>query len=166
MGKIVIKILVGIVLAVSLNIQADELKPLLMEGKKTLYQRVLSTPDARIYQQANDSSEFAEVVPFSVLYVYEKQDGWIRVGYNSFGNIVGWVPEKQAIVWNQALTVSFKDPQDIQRVMLFNSKKALKKLVDDFDKKAYQSLYQSAVNGESLENSPVIAIHSELSSPA
>ncbi|MCP4187090.1 MAG: VWA domain-containing protein [Gammaproteobacteria bacterium] len=157
----VIEIFVGFALAVSLSIQADEQKPLLMEGKKTLYQRVLSIPDARIYQQASNSSESEEVVPFSVLYVYEKQDGWIRVGYNSFGNMVGWVPEKQAIVWNQALTVSFKDPQDIQRVMLFNSKNALKKLVDDFDKEAYQSLYQSAINGEPLEDSPVIAIQPE-----
>ncbi|MCP4237789.1 MAG: VWA domain-containing protein, partial [Aestuariibacter sp.] len=77
------------------------------------------------------------------------------------GNMVGWVPQKQAIVWNQALTVSFKDPQDTQRVMLFNSKDALKKLVDEFDKKTYQSLYESAVNGELLEGSPVIAIQAE-----
>ncbi|MCP3688048.1 MAG: VWA domain-containing protein, partial [Gammaproteobacteria bacterium] len=130
MGKIVIAILVGFAMVTSPKIQANEQKPLLMEGKKTLYQRVLSTPDARVYEQADDSSDSAEIVPFSVLYVYQKQDGWLRVGYNSFGNMVGWVPQKQAIVWNQALTVSFKDPQDTQRVMLFNSKDALKKLVD------------------------------------
>ncbi len=161
MGKIVITVLVGFALVISLKVQANEQKPLLMEGKKTLYQRVLSTPDARVYEQADDSSNSAEVVPFSVLYVYQKQDGWLRVGYNSFGNMVGWVPKKQTIVWNQALTVSFKDPQDTQRVMLFNSKSALKKLVDEFDKKTYQSLYESAVNGELLEGSPVIAIQPE-----
>ncbi len=161
MGKIVITILFSLALTIPLLVQANEQKPLLMEGKKTLYQRVLSTPDARVYQQPSDSSDSEEIVPFSVLYVYQKQDGWLRVGYNSFGSMVGWVPEKQAIVWNQALTVSFKDPQDIQRVMLFNSKEALKKLVDDFDKKTYQSLYQAAVNGEPLEDSPVIAIQPE-----
>ena len=46
-------------------------------------------------------------------------------------------------------------------MMLFNSKNALKTLVDDFDQDAYQSLYQSAVNGESREDSPVIAIQPE-----
>ncbi|MCP4486511.1 MAG: VWA domain-containing protein [Gammaproteobacteria bacterium] len=161
MGKIVITILASTFLAICLKVQANEQKPLLMEGKKTLYQRVLSTPDARIYQQASDSGISAEVVPFSVLYVYQKQEGWLRVGYDSFGNITGWVPDGQAIVWNQALTVSFKDPQDIQRVMLFNSKTALKKLIDEFDQETYQSLYRSAVNGEPREDSPVIAIQPE-----
>lgn len=154
-------VLAGLALAVSFSLQATEPKPLLMEGKKTLYQRVLSTPDARIYEQTSRSSSSQEVVPFSVLYVYEKQDGWIKVGYDSFGKTVGWVPEKQAIVWNQALTVSFKDPQDIQRVMMFYNKKSLKDLVDSFDQEAYQELYRAAANGESLENSPVIAIQPE-----
>ena len=143
------------------NLHADQVKPLLMEGKKTLYQRVLSTPDARVYQSPDSASASQEVIPFSVLYVYGKQQGWIQVGYDSFGRTAGWVPEKQAIVWNQALTVSFKDPQDIQRVMLFNSKEAIKQLVDDNDIDAYQSLYKAAVNGEKLENSPVIALQPE-----
>jgi len=160
-AKLIAKLLMGLVVVLSSQLYAADLKPLLMEGKKTLYQRVLSVPDARVFTQPDNNSESEEVVPFSVLYVYEKQDGWIKVGYNSFGNTVGWVPEKQAIVWNQALTVSFKDPQDIQRVMLFNSKKALKTLVDDFDQDTYQSLYQSAVNGESRGDSPVVAIQPE-----
>ena len=143
------------------NLNAEEVKPLLMEGKKTLYQRVLSTPDARLYQSPDSSGASKEVVPFSVLYVYAKQQGWIQVGYDSFGKTVGWVPEKQAIVWNQALTVSFKDPQDIQRVMLFNSKDSIKQLVDDNDIDAYQLLYKAAVAGEKLENSPVIALQPE-----
>jgi hypothetical protein len=143
------------------NLNAAEVKPLLMEGKKTLYQRVLSIPDARVYQAPDSSSASKEVVPFSVLYVYAKQQGWIQVGYDSFGKTVGWVPEKQAIVWNQALTVSFKDPQDTNRVMLFNSKDSIKQLVDDNDIDAYQSLYKAAVAGEKLENSPVIALQPE-----
>lgn len=161
MRQIITKVLIGFTLAMAFNLQADQQKPLLMEGKKTLYQRVLSIPDARIFRSADSDSSSEEIIPFSVLYVYEKQDGWIRVGYDSFGNISGWVAEKQAIVWNQALTVSFKDPQDIQRVMLFNSKQALKQLVDDFDKDAYQTLYQAAVKGEKLDDSPVVALQPE-----
>jgi len=159
--RIILKVLAGFAIFMVVGLHADELKPLLMEGKKTLYQRVLSTPDARIYEETSRTSASQEVVPFSVLYVYEKQAGWIKVGYDSFGKTVGWVPEKQAIVWNQALTVSFKDPQDIQRVMLFYNKKSLKDLVDNFDKVAYQELYEAAVSGEPLENSPVIAIQPE-----
>ncbi len=158
--------MIWIMLAASLallasNVAAIATKPLLMEGKKTLYQRVLSVPDARLYKTPTKTSDATEIIPFSVLYVYEKGSDWIKVGYDSFGQTAGWVPRDQAIVWNQALTVSFKDPQDIQRVMLFNSKEALEKLVNDYDRDGYQSLYDSVVQGNPPENSPVIAIQPE-----
>ncbi|MCZ6579592.1 MAG: VWA domain-containing protein [Gammaproteobacteria bacterium] len=142
------------------NLQAGS-KPLVMEGKKTLYQRVLSTPDARIYASPEQSENSTEVIPFSVLYVYAKRGGWIEVGFDSYGNTAGWMQRDAAIVWNQALTISFKDPQDIQRVMLFSNKHTLQNLVDEYDRDAYQELYQSVVNGESVEDSPVIAIQPE-----
>ena len=65
-------------------------KPLLMEGKNTLFQRVLSVPDARIYENPADSATSSPVVPFSVLYVYEKSGDWIKVGHNSFGRPGAW----------------------------------------------------------------------------
>ena len=136
-------------------------KPLLMEGKKTLYQRVLSIPDARLYEIPVPSSSSSEIVPFSVLYVYEKSSEWLKVGYDSFGDTAGWVPRDQAIAWNQALTVSFKDPQDIQRVMMFSDKSALQKLVEDYDKQGYQALYDGIVNNQIPPDSPVIAIQPE-----
>jgi len=136
-------------------------KPLLMEGKKTLYQRVLSVPDALLFDKPVDSAASSEIVPFSVLYVYEKGSDWLRVGYDSFGQIAGWVRRDKAIAWNQALTVSFKDPQDIQRVMLFDSKQALEKLVDDYDRTTYQALYDAVINDQAPADSPVIAIQPE-----
>ena len=136
-------------------------RPLLMEGKKTLYQRVLSIPDARLYEIPVGSAPSSEIVPFSVLYVYEKSTDWIKVGYDSFGNTAGWVASDKAIVWNQALTVSFKDPQDIQRVMMFAEKDKLQQLVDDYDTEGYQALYDAIVNNEIPDDSPVIAIQPE-----
>jgi serine/threonine-protein kinase PpkA len=132
-----------------------------MEGKKTLYQRVLSIPEARLYEIPVASETSSEIVPFSVLYVYEKSDDWLKVGYDSFGDTVGWVPRDKAIVWNQALTVSFKDPQDIQRVLMFSDKDKLQTLVDDYDKEGYQLLYDAIVNNEIPADSPVIAIQPE-----
>lgn len=153
-------LVIAVCLLVSLSVLANS-KPLLMEGKKTLYQRVLSVPDARLYLTPTESAESSEILPFSVLYVYEKGSDWIRVGYDSFGQTAGWVMRDQAIVWNQALTVSFKDPHDIQRVMLFNSKDDLEKLVTDYDTSGYQSLYDAVVTGNPPQNSPVIAIQPE-----
>jgi hypothetical protein len=129
-----------------------------MEGKKTLYQRVLSTPDARIYESPDRAGESDEMTPFSVLYVYEKRDDWIKVGHSSFGNTAGWMQSHETIVWNQALTVSFRDPQNIQRVMMFNSKQSIQQLVDDYDTEGYQRLYDAVVNEEAGKDSPVIAI--------
>ena len=157
--KYLIRILVAsMVIGFNAILQADADKPLVMEGKKTLYQRVLSTPDARIYESADNSAESTEMTPFSVMYVYQQHDGWIKVGHNSFCKTSGWMQRDKTIVWNQALTVSFKDPQDIQRVMLFNSKQSIQKLVEDYDTEAYQRLYQSVVNDEAGKDSPVIAI--------
>jgi hypothetical protein len=132
-----------------------------MDGKKTLYQRVLSTPDARLYESPEQTVSFNEVLPFSVLYVYQKKQDWIKVGYGSFGDTAGWVQQAQTIIWNQALTVSFKDPQNTQRVMLFDSKDKLQTLVENYDTEAYQALYESAVKGDVGPDFPVIAIQPE-----
>ena len=153
-------LLAGCLLLLAGNLAAAA-KPLVMEGKKTLYQRVLSIPAARLYQASADSPESSPIVPFSVLYVYDREGDWIKVGYDSFGNTAGWVKSDKAITWNQALTLSFKDPQDTQRVMMFNSKDALQKLVDDYDMEGYQKLYNAVISGVNPKDSPVIAIQPE-----
>jgi serine/threonine-protein kinase PpkA len=149
---------IGLIVVFTANLQAATDKPLVMEGKKTLYQRVLSTPDARIYESPDRTDESDEMTPFSVMYVYEKRDDWIKVGHSSFGNTAGWMQSHETIVWNQALTVSFRDPQNIQRVMMFNSKQSIQQLVDDYDTVTYQRLYDAVVNEEAGKDSPVIAI--------
>ncbi len=136
-------------------------KPLLMEGKKTLFQRVLSIPEARLYVRADSQAESEKIVPFSVFYVYERKADWLKVGHDSFGRISGWIPEAGSIVWNQALTVSFKDPQDTQRVMMFAQKASLQKMIDENNQEAYARLYQSVVKDRQVPDSPVIAIQPE-----
>lgn len=141
----------------SFSLQAAQ-KPLLMEGKKTLYQRVLSIPDARLHTQASDSSDSSSLIPFSVFYVYQKKPGWVQVGEDSYGQIAGWIPEAQTIVWNQALTVSFRDPQETQRVMMFREKEALESLINDYDRNRYNEIYSEVTAGEPPADNPVAAI--------
>jgi serine/threonine-protein kinase PpkA len=160
MEKLIKILLVGLFVFHTNIVLAVE-TPLLMEGKKTLYQRVLSTPDARLYESPEQWASSSEILPFSVLYVYQKKQDWIKVGHGNFGNTAGWVKQAQAIIWNQALTVSFKDPHDTQRVMLFDRKQDLQTLVEDYDKEAYQRLYESAVKGDVGADFPVIAIQPE-----
>ena len=48
-------------------------RPLLMAGKHSLYQRVLSTPGARIASKPGGKPG-AEVVPFTAFYVYARTE--------------------------------------------------------------------------------------------
>ena len=141
--------------------QTTMAKPLLMEGKRTLFQRVLSIPEAKLYSASNTQSSASEIIPFSVFYVYQREGDWLKVGPDSFGSVSGWVQTQQTIVWNQALTVSFKDPQDSQRIMMFRNKELLQKMVQDNDQEGHARLYQSVLKGEQIAENPVVAISPE-----
>lgn len=56
--------------------------PLLQPGKKTLYQRVVSHPEAKLYASPDEKSEVVNrgLKPFTVLYVYERGPGMAQCG--------------------------------------------------------------------------------------
>ncbi|MCU7844597.1 MAG: VWA domain-containing protein [Candidatus Thiodiazotropha sp. (ex Monitilora ramsayi)] len=139
----------------------SQMEPLLMEGKQALYQRVLSKPGARIFDQPQLGNG-APATPFSAYYVYarETKDGssWVQLGMNRYGEIVGWMPEIDSIPWNQGLTVAFRDPLGADRVLLFRDKTGLKQLVEQGNQEQYRRLYQAAEAGELADDAPVIAI--------
>lgn len=144
-----------------LNTALAQTQPLLMEGKQALYQRVLCKPGARLFP-AVQQGEGVAATPFSAYYVYDRQnrDGsaWLQLGLNRYGEIAGWMPEADAIPWNQGLTVAFRDPLGADRVLLFRDKSSLKQLIDDQDSASYHKLYQAAEAGNLKPDSPVIAI--------
>jgi serine/threonine-protein kinase PpkA len=143
---------------------ADVSKPLLMPGKKSLYQRVLTRPEAVLYKRLDASTPEKPIplVPFSVLYVYAKKKvsgkDWIQVGMDKFAGPDGWVESGQAIDWKQSLIVAFKDPLGHDRVLLFKDRESLKKLVKAQDLFGYQLLYRKAAVGEISDDSPVVSI--------
>src|SRR5690606_4060156 len=85
---------------------------------------------------------------------------WLQVGYDSDGSTDGWLVAESAIDWNQALTVSFKDPARNPRVPLFGDRESLKALVENQDADAYEALRSKAAEGDPSD-SPVIAIQPE-----
>ncbi len=137
-------------------------KPLLMEGKRSLYQRVLAVLGASLVDQPGDSQAAVAVTPFSVYYVYERRqhDGreWLLVGGDRHGGVSGWLPTEDALAWNQGLTVVFRDPAGHDRVLLFRDEASLKSLMQEQDPAVYERLYAEAVEGELPEDSPVVAI--------
>lgn len=141
---------------------AQATRPLTVEGKRALYQRVIAVPGAVLLDAPGASTAYAQpVTPFTVFYVYgrESRDGqpFVQVGVDSTGRIDGWLSAEQAIDWQQTLTIGFKDPAEHPRVLLFEDRDALKRLVDTNNAAGYEALREQAIAGD-VEGSPVAAI--------
>nr|VFJ91169.1 MAG: serine/threonine-protein kinase PpkA [Candidatus Kentron sp. LFY] len=144
------------------SVQPDVRKPLLMEGKRSLYQRVLAKPGVNIHSEPGVLGDIKPTIPFSVYYVYSRHIAngvqWVEVGIDAHGDIHGWVPERDLVEWKQALTVAFRNPVGQDRVLLFRDKESLRNLVEDRDLTAYEQLYRRAEAGMLSAEGPVVAI--------
>jgi len=159
-------LVLGLALSIASQVvTAENDLPLLMKNKQNLYQRVLTMPEAELYPQAKHIQRNAIQLPvFSVYYVYarindEYNEKWIQVGLDRRGNKVGWIKEKKTLDWSQRLTLTFRDLEDGQdRALLFKDKASAEALVSNSDLDQYNKIYNAAVKGEALANSPVVAI--------
>ena len=140
-------------------------KPLLMTGKRNLYQRVLTLPDAILYPQQQLLLENPIQLPtFSLYYVYDRvkddaQEEWLQIGLGRKGNLVGWISSSKTLAWNHGLTLTFRKPlTDKGRVLLFRDKESIKEIAETYDQTRYEKLYDAANKGTLLSGSPVIAI--------
>ena len=135
--------------------------PLLMEGKQTLYQRVLSTPGARLAAAPGGQGHSA-VIPFTSFYVYARRehDGtqWVQVGTDRHGTHTGWLPAASTLEWNHGLTAAFRNPTDHDRVLLFKDSASLRRLAQEVDLTAYERLYVQAQQEMLSPDAPVVAI--------
>lgn len=142
-------------------VQGDQ-QPLLIPGKQTLYERVLVIPGGQLHEDPKKKAAPKPLVPFSAYYVYARTkssgEEWVQIGPDSHGTIAGWLPARQALPWNQTLTVAFKNPESASRALLFKDRDSLKKLVESHDLNAYGRIYEEAVKGQLSADSPVVAI--------
>ncbi len=136
-------------------------KPLLMAGKQSLFQRVLSVPGARIAEKPGGRAD-REIVPFTAFYVYARQQHgaqeWIEIGTDRHGTRAGWLPVSDTIEWNHGLTAAFRDPTGHDRVLLFRDSDSLRELTGQGSLKTYTRLYNEALRGKPSDDSPVVAI--------
>jgi serine/threonine-protein kinase PpkA len=112
---------------------AAEPTPLLMDGKKSLYQRVLTRPGAVLVAQPGVAEGKAQE-PFTIFYVFERKvvDGtpWLRVATASRGNGDGWIKGEASIDWKQSIVVAFANPAGRNRLMLYRDRKFLTDLME------------------------------------
>ena len=106
-------------------------KPLLLPGKQTLFQRVISNPGANVYVSADRTSPIvqASVKPFTIFYVYERRqmDGaeWLKVGPSASCEMSGWVEASLVSEWRQSLSLVFTERVGRQPVLFFDDLDAL-----------------------------------------
>lgn len=141
---------------------AADKTPLLQEGKKTLFQRVVTHPGAVLRQTPGDADKDGKAVtPFSVFYVYGKQDGHLEVGSSSTGTS-GWMAEKDATFWPQAMTLLFTERTGRMPVLFFKNEQSLRDIcaADDIGGRltALQKEVQEAKDKESdASGLPIVA---------
>lgn len=108
-------------------------KPLLQEGKKTLYQRVLTNPGCTLASNAGETSGTAQPA-FSRFYVYQREQAagseWLKVGPDSFGKTVGWLPASCTVDWKMQLTLAFTNPANRDRLLFFKDRETLEHILD------------------------------------
>ena len=126
----------GILLAASGLVQAQNAKPLLQEGKKSIYQRVLTTPGCFLSASAK-GAKTKDLQPFNRYYVYARQgqgaDAWLQVGPDSFGKTAGWMPAKCTVDWKMQLSLAFTNPSGRDRLIFFKDRERLQRILDASD---------------------------------
>ena len=133
-------------------------RPLLMAGKKTLFQRVLSKPGAKLSSDAGSAPGKA-LPAFSVLYVYQRKDvdgsPWVRVGAATDGRSDGWLPAAQVSDWKQSLVLKFTERSGRAPVMFLRRSAEVEKLLAD-PAAAKGALAKAQKNSD--DNSQVLAL--------
>ena len=149
----------ALLLLLLVAVPALQAAPLLQEGKKTLYQRVVSHPGAMPLKEARDGAPAAReaLVPFTVLYVYARQGDWLQVGLDTRAPL-GWLKKDQATDWNQSLTLLFTPRTGRDPVLFFKTEKDLKGLCEAADmEKQLDSLVAAAASGKNTAGLPILA---------
>ena len=122
--------------------------PLLMQGKKTLFQRVLTRPGAMMVKAPGEAGGTA-VPALSQFYVYQRRahagDEWLEVGSGSRGKVDGWIQASAVLPWEQQLALAFTNPAGRERALLFNEKDSVLQLLKAKDPAAEVAPIRTAV---------------------
>ncbi len=146
---------------------AQALEPLLQPGRETLYQRILTRPDAEIRPEPAAAAAASEAPPaFSVLYVFARQEvagaEWLQVGAAFEGPAIGWLPAAQTLDWNQQLVLAFNNPATRLRNLFFADRPGAADFLEDENLLANaQQAIVEADAGTPPASSAVIAIEPE-----
>ncbi|WP_425043967.1 vWA domain-containing protein [Primorskyibacter sp. S87] len=109
------------------NAQTD--RPLLAEGRQTVYQRVLTRPGALQFD-ARDGSVQRQYPAFQPLYVYARDQDWLQVGPSISGGPQAWARKSEVVDWKQNIIAAFTNAAGRERQFLFESEDKLRALME------------------------------------
>ncbi len=151
-------ILIALIFIPSLTLAAT---PLLQDGKKTLYQRIITHPDAKIFQKPDTSSSVnvENVKPFTVYYVFARENNWLQVGPIT-GPSLGWIENSKTTSWNQSLTLLLTPRSGRDPLLFFRTEKNLHTLCTASDMEKQLININTAIstnNNTELQKFPLVA---------
>lgn len=115
--------------AVTSALAAD--KPLLQAGKKTLYQRVLTTPGCELSETAGAKGKVQPA--FSRFYVYarkkENNADWLQLGPDSLGKTTGWMKADCTVEWKMQMALAFSNPAGRDPMLFFRQRDTVDKIL-------------------------------------
>ncbi len=150
-----------LLLPVLAHAQAAPRTPLLIEGKQSLYQRVIARPGATLSQRPDGQG--ARPVPgFTVYYVYARPPGdvaaRIEVGRTADGHPEGWLEAAKAIEWKHAMVAAFTSPAGRQPVLFLRSERDERMLMMDSEAGQRAQTLRAAAAAPGGNPGPVIAV--------
>ena len=164
-NAVMVSCLVTVLLTLALtptSMAQDRLVPLRLEGKKTLYQRVLTRLGAEIRENPEGQSPvIVRVPPFSIYYVYDRKqtDGreWVQVGPSSHADVSGWIAAEQLVPWKQMLAGFFTQAGNRYPALFLRDRDTLAELLEsELGASRAGRMREEAARGGA--DSPVVAL--------
>ena len=106
--------------ALAIPALAQTKSPLPIEGKTSLFQRVLIRERIEARIEPNSEATAVALSPLQVFFVYERDGDWMQIGAGDQGEGLMWIPEGAAIPWNQNIVATLEGSDNVGRVLFFN----------------------------------------------
>ena len=147
-----------ILLLLAPGAMAQTRTPLLIEGKQSLFQRVIVRPGATL-SPAADGAGARPVPGFTVFYVYNRPASGTRieVGRLSDGHVEGWLEAAKAIEWKHTMVAAFTNPAGRKPVLFLRSERDERLLMMDVEAGQKADALRRAAQGGG-DPGPVLAI--------
>lgn len=137
---------------------SQDRRPLLVEDRQTIFQRVLTRPHATLHAEA-DGPLTSPLSPFEPFYVYAQEDDWLEVGRSMFRGPDGWVRTDATVPWRQNIVAAFTNPAGRERNLFFHDRERLEFVLHHEASVETAARYrQASIAGSPVPASGVLAV--------